>query len=175
MPTEQWLSAANAAIAAIRSSGANNLVLVPGNGWTGAHSWSDSWYGSPNAQVMLGIVDPAKRHAYEVHQYLDGDSSGGSPSCVSQTIGVERLTAFTAWLRSHAKHGFLGEFAGGDNPTCHAAIDKMLAYLGDNRDVWSGWTWWAAGPWWGSYMFSIEPRGDGSDAPQMGWLTPYLP
>lgn len=175
MPTEQWLSAANAAIAAIRATGAKNLVLVPGNGWTGAHSWGDSWYGSPNAQVMLGVVDPADRYAYEVHQYLDGDSSGSSPNCVSETIGVERLTAFTAWLRSHAKHGFLGEFAGGDNATCHAAVDKMLAYLGTHRDVWSGWTWWAAGPWWGGYMFSIEPRGDGSDAPQMGWLMPYLP
>ncbi|HJV68917.1 glycoside hydrolase family 5 protein [Ideonella sp.] len=175
MATEQWLAAANAAIAAIRAAGANNLVLVPGNGWTGAHSWSQNWYGSPNATTMLGVIDPANNHAYEVHQYLDGDSSGGSATCVSETIGVERLTAFTAWLRSHAKRGFLGEMAGGDNATCHVAVDGMLAYLSANRDVWAGWTWWAAGPWWGGYMFSIEPRSDGSDAPQMGWLTPYLP
>jgi endoglucanase len=38
MPTEQWLTAANAAIAAIRKAKAKNLVLVPGNAWTGAHS-----------------------------------------------------------------------------------------------------------------------------------------
>src|SRR5688500_11083086 len=38
MPTEQWLSAANAAIGAIRNAGATNLILVPGNAWTGAHS-----------------------------------------------------------------------------------------------------------------------------------------
>jgi endoglucanase len=175
MPTEQWLAAANAAIAAIRATGANNLVLVPGNGWTGAHSWGSNWYGSPNAQVMLGIVDPSDRHAYEVHQYLDGDSSGTSPDCVSQTIGVERVTAFTAWLRSHAKRGFLGEFAGGNNATCAAAVDGLLDHLSANRDVWLGWTWWAAGPWWGDYMFSIEPRSNGSDAPQMGWLAPHLP
>lgn len=175
MGTEQWLSAANAAVAAIRAAGANNLLLVPGNGWTGAHSWDQSWYGSPNATVMLGLVDPADNHAFEVHQYLDADSSGNSGSCVSTTIGVERLTAFTAWLRSHAKRGFLGETAGGNNATCQAAIDGMLAYLSSNRDVWAGWTWWAAGPWWGDYMFSIEPRSNGSDAPQMGWLTPYLP
>ena len=59
MPTEQWVAAANAAIAAIRAAGAQNLILVPGNGWTGAHSWSDSWYGTPNAVAMLNIVDPA--------------------------------------------------------------------------------------------------------------------
>ena len=34
MPTEQWVAAANAAIAAIRAAGAQNLILVPGNGWT---------------------------------------------------------------------------------------------------------------------------------------------
>lgn len=175
MGTEQWLAAANAAVAAIRAAGANNLLLVPGNGWTGAHSWGQNWYGSPNATAMLGLVDPADNHAFEVHQYLDGDSSGNSGSCVSTTIGVERLAAFTAWLRSHAKRGFLGEFAGGNNSTCQAAVDGMLAHLSANRDVWAGWTWWAAGPWWGDYMFSIEPRSDGSDAPQIGWLTPHLP
>jgi hypothetical protein len=30
--------------------------------------------------------------------------------------------------------------------------------------VWNGWTWWAAGPWWGNYIFSVEPNADGSDA-----------
>ncbi|GAA0746582.1 glycoside hydrolase family 5 protein [Ideonella azotifigens] len=174
MPTEQWLGAANAAIAAIRAAGAGNLILVPGNGWTGGHSWSDTWYGTSNATVMLGVVDPADRYAYEVHQYLDSDSSGNSANCVSTTIGVERLSGFTAWLRSHGKRGFLGEFAGGNNATCQAAVTGMLDHLGANRDVWNGWTWWAAGPWWGSYMYSIEPQ-NGVDAPQMGWLTPYLP
>ncbi len=175
MATEAWLSAANASIAAIRAAGANNLVLVPGNGWTGAASWSLNWYGSPNADVMLGIVDPHNRYAYEVHQYLDSDSSGTSSQCVSTTIGVERLAGFTAWLRSHAKRGFLGEFAGADNATCSTAINQMMAHLGANRDVWIGWTWWAAGPWWGDYMFSLEPRSNGADAPQMSWLTPFLP
>ncbi len=174
MPTEQWLAAANAALAAIRSAGADNLVLVPGNGWTGAHSWTQNWYGTPNATVMTGVVDPKHNHVIEAHQYLDADSSGTSGTCVSATIGVERLAAFTAWLRSHAQRGLLGEVAGADNPTCQAAIDQMLAYLSANRDVWVGWTWWAAGPWWGSYMFSLEPQG-GQDAAQMSWLVPYLP
>jgi endoglucanase len=174
MPTEQWLAAANAALAAIRSAGADNLVLVPGNGWTGAHSWTQNWYGTSNATVMTGVVDPKKNVAIEAHQYLDADSSGSSATCVSATIGVERLAAFTAWLRSHAQRGFLGEMAGANNPTCRAAIDQMLAYLSANRDVWVGWNWWAAGPWWGSYMFSLEPQG-GQDAAQMSWLAPYLP
>src|SRR5262249_47290201 len=59
MATEDWLSAANAGIAGIRSAGATNLILVPGNGYTGAWTWLDSWYGTPNGTVMLGVVDPA--------------------------------------------------------------------------------------------------------------------
>jgi endoglucanase len=43
MPTEQWRDGAQAAISAIRNTGATNLIFVPGNAWTGAHSWSDNW------------------------------------------------------------------------------------------------------------------------------------
>ncbi|GAA5159332.1 glycoside hydrolase family 5 protein [Viridibacterium curvum] len=174
MSTETWLSAANAAIAAIRAAGASNLILVPGNAWTGAHSWSQNWYGTANASVMLGVVDSGNNYAYEVHQYLDGDSSGTSASCNSTTIGSERLANFTSWLKTNNRKGFLGEFAGGNNATCQAAIGNMLSHLESNKDVWIGWTWWAAGPWWGSYMFTLEPSGS-TDAPQMSWLAPYLP
>jgi endoglucanase len=76
MATELWLNNANAAIAAIRSTGAENLVLVPGNAWTGAHSWNSNWYGTPNSTVMLNITDSLNNYAYEVHQYLDSNSSG---------------------------------------------------------------------------------------------------
>src|SRR5262249_35101231 len=74
--TEQWLADANAAIAAIRAAGAMNVVLVPGNFWTGAHAWTKSHYGTSNAEVMLDIVDPADNYVYEVHQYLDEEASG---------------------------------------------------------------------------------------------------
>jgi endoglucanase len=175
LPTEQWLAAANAAIAAIRAAGANNLVLVPGNAWTGAHSWSQNWYGTPNAQVMLGLQDPANRYAYEVHQYLDGDYSGRSDQCQSATIGSQALAAFTQWLRVNGKRGFLGEFAGGNNATCRAAVDDVLDHLEANADVWLGWTWWAAGPWWGDYIFTLEPTSGGTDRPMMSVLQPHLP
>jgi endoglucanase len=173
MPTEQWLAAANAALAAIRNTGAANLVTVPGNAWTGAHSWEQNWYGTPNGTVMKGIVDPGANMIFEVHQYLDADSSGTSANCVSTTIGVERLQAFTAWLRTNGHRALLGEVAGGANATCNAAIAAMLGHLEANADVWRGWTWWAAGPWWNNYMFSIEPAGN-VDKPQMATLAPFL-
>src|SRR5205814_466607 len=58
MSTELWLADANAAIAAIRQAGATQLILVPGNAWTGAHSWFANSYGTPNGTVMLRVVDP---------------------------------------------------------------------------------------------------------------------
>ena len=49
LPSEQWARAAQAAIDAIRATGAANLILVPGVEWTGAHSWTESFYGTPNS------------------------------------------------------------------------------------------------------------------------------
>jgi endoglucanase len=173
MPTTQWLSAADAAIAAIRAAKAHNLILVPGNGWTGAGSWLDTWYGGANGVVMLGVHDPENHYAFEVHQYLDPDGSGTHTVVSSPTIGVEKLKAFTAWCRLHKKRAFLGEFAVPATPEGQAALEPMLTNMEQNSDVWLGYTWWAAGALWGDYMFTLEPK-DGVDRPQMAWLRPHL-
>ena len=168
LPTPQWLGAANAAVAAIRKAGAKNLILVPGNGWTGAHSWEAS-----GNDALLHIADPAKHFAFEVHQYLDADSSGTHPEAVGATVGSERLRGFTAWCRRHHARAFLGEFGVGANEAGRKAVEDMLADMEKNRDVWLGFAWWSAGPWWGDYMFSVEPDG-GRDKPQMSYLRPHL-
>jgi len=170
MPTEQWVSTANAAIAGIRAAGSTNLIHVPGNQWTGAHAWTANYYGTANSIAMLDIVDPANNYVFEVHQYLDQDSSGThanigpTATTTDPTIGATRLVAFTTWLRNHSKRGFLGEFAVANstigsttNLVGDEAITNMLGYIQANADVWEGWTWWAAGPWWNNYMFTLEP------------------
>ena len=155
-------------------TGASNLVLVPGNAYTGAHSWNDDWYGTPNAQVMTGVIDPGNNMVYEVHQYLDQDSSGTSRECVSSTVGSERLVEFTDWLHDNDARAFLGEFAAGDNSTCLSALDDMLGYMDDNTDVWLGWSYWAAGPWWGDDMYEIESNDGLPVDPQIGVLQDHL-
>ncbi|TAA43579.1 glycoside hydrolase family 5 protein [Pseudoxanthomonas winnipegensis] len=169
----RWARTAQTAIDAIRATGANNLILVPGVAWTGAHSWTSAEAGGgvSNADALVGLRDPANNLAYEVHQYLDSDSSGTSPTCVSPTIGAEKLEAFTDWLRANGKRGFLGEFGAAANATCLAALDGMLGYIQDNAEVWLGWTYWAGGAWWGDYMFSVQPNDDGSAKPQMAILS----
>ena len=50
-----------------------------------------------------------------MHQYLDSDGSGTSATCVSSTIGVDRITAATNWLKQNGFKGFLGEIGAGSN------------------------------------------------------------
>jgi endoglucanase len=174
MTTELWLADANAAIAAIRQTGATNVITVPGNGYTGAHSWTTGGYGTPNSTVMLGVVDPAKNFIYEVHQYLDEDSSGTHDTCDAAPAGAQSLMAFTAWAKTNGVRAMLGEFGAANNATCLTDLDGFLGYIDQNRDVFAGWTYWSAGPWWGTYMFSIEPSSSGADAPQMATLLQHL-
>jgi endoglucanase len=187
MPTEQLVTSENAAIAAIRGTGATNLIFVPGNAWTGAWTWPDFYSGgaTPNAIAMLNIVDSGNNYVYEVHQYLDNDGSGSNDGIVSADIGWQRLTNFTAWARANNFKAFLGEYAVpgntiGGTGLGGAALTNMLSYVQTNSDVWLGWTYWGGGPWWGSSpTFPIEPANIGlssqQDQPVMDIIKQFFP
>jgi endoglucanase len=165
-----WLASANAAIAAIRGAGATQEILVPGSYWDGAWTWTST----DNAAVVgAGVQDPGHNFAFEVHQYLDADGSGTHPGAVSSTIGVERLTAATQWAEATGNRLFLGEVGVTTDATSLTALDGMLTYMQQHTDAWQGMTYWAGGPWWGDYMFSIEPQ-NGADKPQMAVLLQHL-
>ncbi len=172
----EWNLSNNAAIKAIRDAGATEKILVPGTGWTGAHSWVS---GSNDTEIGIKTVDPLNNYAFDVHQYLDADSSGTSATAVSATIGSERLKAITDWARANDKKLFLGEFGAANNATALAALDDMTNFMDDNADVWIGATYWAGGPGWGDYMFSIEPTNlktagvNATDRAQMDILEKY--
>ncbi|KAF2083299.1 glycoside hydrolase family 5 protein [Saccharata proteae CBS 121410] len=143
-----------AAITAIRNAGATSqYITVEGNAYTGAWTWTSSG----NSDNMGDITDPNDKLLYQMHQYLDSDGSGTSGTCVNSTIGADRLKDATAWLKNNNKQGIIGEFAGGNNNVCKQAVNGMLDYMVENSDVWKGALWWAAGPWWGDYIFSMEP------------------
>ncbi|KAI2642055.1 endoglucanase [Xylaria nigripes] len=141
-----------AAIDAIRAAGATSqYILAEGNSYSAAYVWNTT-----NTN-LADLTDSADKLIYEMHQYLDSDNSGTSPDCVSSTIGVERLSGATDWLRANGKLGILGEYAGGANTQCDTAIQGLLNHLQENSDVWQGALWWAAGPWWADYIYSFEP------------------
>ena len=167
----QWLDSTNAAIAEIREAGATSQeVLVSGTYSDGA--WR--WVKTDNAAVIgTGVQDPSHNFAFEVHQYLDSNGSGTHATVVSTSIGVERLEAITNWAEATGNHLFLGEFGVSTDQTSVAALDNMLSYMQTHSDAWQGATYWAGGPWWGNYMYSIEPS-NGADKPQMDVLQNHL-
>lgn len=170
-PTE-WRAVAEASVAAIRATGATQKILVPGTAWTSAHSW----VGSGNAAAWVGFRD--SNFAFEVHQYLDGDSSGTNKEC-GAGMGTNSLRTFTDWARANHYKAFLGEFGWSVDPTCPLEAEALLAALSTNSDVWLGYTYWSAGPWMGSSnMFTLEPVKTTADAvldrPQLSILVRHL-
>jgi endoglucanase len=166
---EPWLTAANAAVRDIRQTGASNLILVPGVAYTGAHSWI-----SAGNTLMRGVVDPADNFAFEVHQYLDGNSSGTSATAVRASIGSERIQAFQEWARENRFRALLGEFGAADNEISLAALQDLCRTLEANSDVWIGWAAWAGGSWWPEdYMFNLNASRDGQTKKQTRILADY--
>ncbi len=171
---EDWLSAANGAISAIRQTGATNLVLVPGTSWTGAHSWSGGDYGTPNSEVMGKVEDPTGNYAYELHQYLDADFSGKNEECTRAADAIKAIGTIGDWLAGQGRRGFLGEFAVPTLPQCQSALTDMVAAVESRPDVWLGWSYWAAGDWWqATEPLNIQPT-DSGDRPQMQTLSRFF-
>ncbi len=172
----KWKEIAQSVTNAIRATGARNRLLVPGTDYSGAHSWVSSG----NAAQMATFVDPANNFAFDVHQYLDADSSGKQGTCVAGA-GASRLAPFIDWAKSApGRKGFLGEFAAGDpsiagQEQCRAELAALLD-AAERSGVFIGWTAWGGGPWWEpSYVFRLEPKDlSGPETGYMKMLTPYL-
>lgn len=142
---EQWLTAANAAIAAIRATGARQEILVPGT----FHTNGASWVRQGNSTGFADHVqDPAGNMAFEVHQYNDRNQSGSSTTPLHPMIGAQRLQDVTAWAEAHGHRLFLGEFGAGPEPESLLAMQNQLAFMQAHAAVWQGGTAWSGGPWW---------------------------
>ncbi|TGO20974.1 hypothetical protein BPAE_0251g00070 [Botrytis paeoniae] len=171
-PTDTIYAELNqACVTAIRGAGATSqYIFVEGTSYTGA--WT--WVSSGNSVSMLNITDPEDKLVYEFHQYLDSDGSGTSATCVSSTIGAERIADATAWLKTNNLKGVIGEFAGGVNADCESAISGMLDALAADNEYWLGALWWGAGPWWGDYIYAFEPPTGAAYAQYFDTLVSYV-
>ncbi len=100
MPTSLVLEDNQAAIDGIRRSGAKQLIIAPGNGYTGGHAWLQYSQGDePSGNYMYKLHDPLKNTAMDIHEYLDVDFSGGHAVC-SQNASYN-LDPLTAWLEKY--------------------------------------------------------------------------
>ncbi|KAI0876402.1 glycoside hydrolase family 5 protein [Hypoxylon argillaceum] len=168
-----------AAIDAIRAAGATNLILLPGNSWTGGHSWTQG--ADPSSAVMNQFKDPANNTAIDIHEYLDVDYSGQHAECVNDA--ATNLADLTAWLKTNNLKAFITEFGGANNTGCATMLEDMITYMADNEEY-IGWTAWAAGPFWGPnspcctdslQWGSLEPGSTAGDGTPGLYDTVWLP
>ena len=169
---QAWADIAKSVVGKLRASGASGLIVVPGGNWSGAHSWYSASASDPsNAELFAAFRDPLARMVFEMHQYVDSDYSGTKTDCISVSKMQAILSKATAWALNNNQQLLLGEFGVDGSEGCLAVLDSMLTSM--QGSAWRGWSYWAAGSWWGSYPFSIQPL-NGVDKPQMAVLAPYL-
>lgn len=154
---EDWASIAQESVLTIRAGGAKQLILVPGTGFSASFKWENKIGKKSNAEALLNLSDPENNYAYEVHFYLDKDSSGTSPICVSEEVGVERLLKLAIWLQRNNKKAFIGEFGASKDPTCLKALDNTLSYISNRKHLFIGYTYWASAAWFGNYPYNVYP------------------
>lgn len=168
---DQWAVMAQQTVLALRRQRISNLILVSGGRWSGVHDWFSESNGASNAIAFATLRDPAKRTLIEVHQYADANYSGTGQACIAASRFAGMFDPLERWAAAHGQRLFLGEFGVPANPACLEALDAMLAQT--TNPVWRGWTYWAAGQWWGEYPLSIAPK-NGQDAPQLAVIKKYF-
>ncbi len=175
---ENWNAAAQATVHAIRLSDTSHYVFIEGVNWSGAQSWLGS-------NFDLKVVDPVDRVIYSAHSYWDKGyqnwstnwkfdgtyasytQEGGYPE-----MGADLISDFIGWIKERGYHGHIGEFGVPKNDTrWNVVLDKALGAM---QSAGLSGTYWAGGPWWGTYPISCEPTGDFTvDAPQTSVLQNY--
>jgi endoglucanase len=166
---EHWPVAAQAGIDGVRKHDRKRPLYIEGVSWSSAARWPR--YGDE----LLKLKDPADNMVFSAHVYIDSDASGtyseGPAKNFDPMIGVRRVEPFVGWLKENNKRGHIGEFGiPADDERWLDAMDKLLAYLNEHCIPIS---YWAAGPSWGNYKLSIEPR-EGVERPQLDLLEKWV-
>ncbi len=164
-----WFNIAQGIITSIRRVDKKTAIAVGGDSWSSAARWQTE---SAN---LKNLKDPGKNLIFEAHVYFDRDASGAYKNSYEEELttpatGVERVTPFINWLKENNFRGFIGEYGvPAEDERWLVVLDNMLAHLQQNH---VNGTYWAAGPRWGKYRLSVEPR-NGEDRPQMKVLEKY--
>ena len=153
-----WAVIAKQTLTALRQAKATNQVFVAGGRWSGVHDWFAGQAAS-NATELDDLRDPLNRTTIEVHQYTDKDYSGThtettGPGCRPPEDFDNKFERITEWAKANQQKLFLGEFGVPRSSECLATLTRFLELT--NNPVWHGWTYWAAGSWWGSYPLALS-------------------
>ena len=178
MGVANWSQISQTVVTAIRNNGDNKLLMIPGDGWSGA----DYWFIYNGYHPWIG--DPANNLYYEAHQYFDSDGSGSYAETYDQElaanpnlpmVGVARLNTYLQWCVSGGVRCYLGEYGiPNDDPRWLTVLDNFFGALDQNGIPG---TLWAAGELWAAvnYRLSVQPSGDfAMDAEQLPTMLAHL-
>lgn len=154
LPIEEWASLSKRTLLELRNAGSTNMVLIGGGHWSGLHDWFSLQNGKSNATLFADVKDTLNRTVIEVHQYADKDYSGTGTTCRSADQFDPLFNKITDWAKTNNQKLFLGEFGMPQNPDCMLALERFLTL--STSAEWKGWTYWAAGGWWGKYPLALN-------------------
>lgn len=175
MPLAKWAELSKKTLKALRDAKATNIIFVSGGRWSGVHDWFAGLLAS-NATEFDDLTDPLNRTVLEVHQYADKDYSGTHTAatgagCRPADEFNTKFERISAWAIENNQQLFLGEFGVPNSPECLATLTRMLDLT--KSPPWRGWTYWAAGRWWGNYHFALSAAGQPL-SPQWAALQAYF-
>lgn len=125
---KRWATTVQAVVTAIRNAGAqNNLILLPGQGYTSA----ETFVSSGSAAALNNVKNPngsKDNLIMDVHKYLDSDNSGTHTECVKNSIDTA-FQPLATWLRQNGRKAFLSETGGGNTASCAQYLCQELKFL----------------------------------------------
>ena len=170
--SKTWSNIAQFVTDEIRKVDNATLILIPGYNWQHAKNWAQN-------NPYFPIDDPNNNLVYAAHIYFDSNHSGGYTKSFDAdlrdvNIGMSDSTDFKNWLKINNVKGIFTEFGVPDkDPRWLTTMDLFLENIHNDPSI-TGGVYWAAGPWWGKYSLSIEPK-QGIDRAQMKILQKYTP
>lgn len=123
-----WAATVQAVVTAIRDAGATSqFISLPGNDWQSAGAVVSD--GSAAALSTVKNPDGTTTNLiFDVHQYLDSDSSGTHTECVTNNID-SAFASLATWLRQNGRQALLTETGGGNTASCQTYLCQQIAYL----------------------------------------------
>lgn len=169
---KKWSYIAQATVTKLRSRNVKNIIFVAGGKWSGVHDWFKSSEADiPNSEAFAKLHDPLGRTVIEMHQYFDDYYSGTTTKCHEPKHFTSMFENVANWARQNGFKLFLGEFGSSRDPACLLVLKAVAGAM--ENDAWLGWTYWAAGSWWGNYPFALNTD-VAAPSPQWSILQPFF-
>jgi endoglucanase len=124
----KWADTVQAVVTAIRGTAAkNNIILMPGQGFTSA----ETFVSSGSAAALNNVKNPdgtTNNLIMDVHKYLDSDNSGTHTECVKNNIDTA-FKPLAQWLKQNNRKAMLTETGGGNTSSCQKYLCEQLQFL----------------------------------------------